>query len=48
VSGTDRPAGARTIDEQVAQVAQVRGRIDRIRPEDVAARVAAGLPTLPA
>jgi rhodanese-related sulfurtransferase len=35
----DRPPGARSIDELLAQV---RGRIDRVQPEEAAARVAAG------
>ena len=39
MSTTGRPPGARSIDELLAQV---RDRIDRVRPEDVPARVAAG------
>jgi rhodanese-related sulfurtransferase len=39
MSTVGRPPGARSIDELLAQV---RSRIDRVRPEDVAARVAAG------
>jgi rhodanese-related sulfurtransferase len=39
VSTNGRPPGSRSIDELLAQV---RSRIDRVRPEDVAARVAAG------
>ena len=39
MSATGRPPGARTVDELLAQV---RGRIDRVHPEEVAARVAAG------
>jgi rhodanese-related sulfurtransferase len=35
----DRPPGARTIDELLEQV---RGRIDRVQPGEVAERVAAG------
>jgi rhodanese-related sulfurtransferase len=36
---TDRPAGARTIDDLLQQV---RGRIGRIQPTEVAGRMAAG------
>jgi rhodanese-related sulfurtransferase len=39
VSPDGRPPGARSIDELLAQV---RSRIGRVRPEDVAARLAAG------
>jgi rhodanese-related sulfurtransferase len=39
VDSTDRPAGARTIDQLLAQV---RLRIDRVHPEEAAARLAAG------
>jgi rhodanese-related sulfurtransferase len=39
VSTDGRPPGARSVDELLAQV---RGRIGRLRPEEVAARVAAG------
>jgi rhodanese-related sulfurtransferase len=39
VDGTDRPEGARTIDQLLAQV---RLRIDRVQPEEAAARLAAG------
>jgi rhodanese-related sulfurtransferase len=39
VSTSGRPPGARSIDELLAQV---RDRIGRVRPEEVAARVAAG------
>jgi rhodanese-related sulfurtransferase len=39
VDSTDRPAGARTIDQLLAQV---RLRIDRVQPEEAAARLAAG------
>ena len=39
MSTAGRPPGARSVDELLAQV---RSRIDRVRPEEVAARVAAG------
>jgi rhodanese-related sulfurtransferase len=39
VDSTDSPAGARTIDQLLAQV---RLRIDRVHPEEAAARLAAG------
>jgi rhodanese-related sulfurtransferase len=39
MSTTGRPPGARSIDQLLAQV---RSRIGRVRPEEVAARVAAG------
>jgi rhodanese-related sulfurtransferase len=39
MAGEDRPSGARTIDELLEQV---RRRIDRISPEEAAARLGAG------